>query len=138
MQTNTRAIFLGNEWITHYEVSEDDLKTLGGKDAVYKLMALYADSFSANFLMTMPPYNMISLIALNEFLILGSVPTEAMRGIPPHELAIELLMNTFACDIAKALCTSAATRLAERNNPKMCAEAILVATAMRLGKGALH
>lgn len=138
MQTNTRAIFLGNEWITHYEVSEDDLKTLGGKEAVYKLMALYADSFSANFLMTMPPYNMISLIALNEILILDSVSKEAMRGIPPHEFAIELLMNSFACDTAKALCTSAATRLAEHNNPEMCVEAILAVTAMGLGKGALH
>ena len=138
MKANARAIFLGNEWIAHYKVSEDDLKTLGGKDAVYKLMALYADSFSANFLLTMPPYNMISLIALNEILILDSVPVDAMRGIPPHEFAIELLMNSFACDTAKALCASAATRLAERNNPEMCAEAILDVTAMGLGKGALH
>jgi hypothetical protein len=130
MQPNTRAIFLGNEWINHYQVKEDDMKTLGGKEAVYKLMALYEDKFSPTFLMQMPPYTMISLIALNELLILDKVSTEAMRGIPPHEFAMELLMATFACDTAKALCSSAATRMAERNNPEMCAEAQSIAAAL--------
>lgn len=134
MQEDTRAIFLGNEWLTHYQLKPDDLKTLGGPEAVYKLMGLYEKQFSPAFLMTMPPYTVISLIALNEFISDGQISSDILRNIPPHEFAMELLMNSFACETANKICAHAATRLVERNNPEMCREALLIALAEKVLK----